>query len=201
MSRYDVIIIGGGVAGITCALTLASTEDKFPWTQGKKYLVIDDNDSDLCKAKLFNVPGVEFGANGGETIEKMKEQLRNFKSVEFLNDTAVVAEEEAQVFKIETKSGDIYEAENLVIATGMHGFDIEKLGVEIVPHDKTMKPGKIKIKNKDLKVRQGLYVAGLAAGSKTMFAIAAGNGAQVACDIFEEWSGKFAVAHDSARKN
>ncbi len=199
--RYDVLIIGGGVAGITCGLTLASVEDKFPWAKDKKYLIIDENNSDLLQARLYNVPGVKQGASGEEIIGYMREQLNRFKSIELLDDIVVKAEGELNNFTITTKSGKTFYANRVVIATGMHKFNIEGLGVKVLPHDKVMKPKKIKIENRDLKVREGLYVAGLAAGSKTMFAIAAGDGAKVAVDIFEEWTGKFAVAHDSISKN
>ena len=201
MAKYDVLIIGGGVAGITCALTLSSVENKFPWAKDRKYLIIDENNSDLLQAKLYNVPGVRQGALGEEVIRDMRKQLDMFKSIEILDDIVVRAEGSLNNFSVTTKSGKSFLADRLVLATGMHKFDIEGLNVEVLPHDKVMKPKKIKIKNKDLKVREGLYVAGLVAGSKTMFAIAAGDGAKVACDIFEEWTGKFAVAHDSVSKN
>ncbi len=201
MEKYDVLIIGGGVAGITCGLTLASVENKFPWAKDRRYLIIDENNSDLLQARLYNVPGVEQGVEGGETIKFMKKQLDMFKSIQLIDDIVVRAEGDINNFTVTTKSGKTFHADRVVLATGMHKFDIEGLGVEVTVHDKVMKPKKIKIKNENLKVREGLYVAGLVAGSKTMFAIAAGDGAKVACDIFEEWTGKFAVAHDSISKN
>ena len=201
MKKYDVLIIGGGVAGITCALTLASVEDKFPWAKERKYLVIDDGDSDLQKARLFNVPGVEPGSFGSDTMEFMRKQLDRFESVKFIDGKVVKADGKKGEFRVETEDKKVYEADILVFATGMHRFEIEGLDVAVKEHTKVMKPNKIKLENKDLKIRDGLFVAGLAAGSKTMFAIAAGDGAKVACDIFEEWTGKPAVAHDSISKN
>ena len=62
-----------------------------------------------------------------------------------------------------------------------------------------MKPNKICLKNDDNLIEDGLYVAGLASGVKTMFAIANGDGVKVACDIFKKWTGKSAVAHDSIK--
>ncbi len=200
MEKYDVIIIGGGAAGLSCALTLGSTENKFGWAKNRKYLVIDDDGSDLLQARLFNVPGVKQGITGRELIEDMKNQLKAFKSVSFLQDKVVKLEGELNDFTVSTESGKNFKADRVVLATGMQEFSIECKDAIIEPHDKVMKPNKIKIKNVDFKIKEGLYVAGLAAGSKTMFAIAAGDGVRVACDIFEEWTGKYAVAHDSIRE-
>jgi len=44
-----------------------------------------------------------------------------------------------------------------------------------------------------------IFVAGVASGNKSMYAISCGEGVRVACDIFELWTGKFAVAHDSIK--
>ena len=85
------------------------------------------------------------------------------------------------------------------MATGMHSFDIEGINVEVQPHDKVLKPNKIKLSHKDNCVMDGLYVAGLLSGVKTMYLIAAGDGTKVACDIFEEWTLKMAVSHDSIK--
>lgn len=195
--KYDVLIIGGGAAGLTCGLTLASVRDKFNWSKERNYLIIDDNNSDLCKARLFNAPGVEYGIHGCKAVELMKAQIQNFDNIEIVDDTVIKAHEANDNFTVTTKSGQTYQAAIVVIATGMHQFDIKGLHVDVCEHNRVLKPNKIKLKNDNLKIRENLYVAGLAAGSKTMFAIAAGDGAQAACDIFEAWTGKFAVAHDA----
>ena len=71
MEKYDVIIVGGGPAGLTCGITLASANGKFPFVEGKKYLVLYDEYSDLDKAYLKNVPGIE-EITGKELLEKNK---------------------------------------------------------------------------------------------------------------------------------
>ena len=70
--RYDVVIIGAGAAGFGCALTLGSANDKFDWAKDKKYLILDDNKSDLNVGKYFNVAGVDSGINGVDLLLKMK---------------------------------------------------------------------------------------------------------------------------------
>ena len=70
--RYDVVIIGAGAAGFACALTLGSANDKFDWAKDKKYLILDDNKSDLNVGKYLNVAGVDSGINGVDLLLKMK---------------------------------------------------------------------------------------------------------------------------------
>jgi hypothetical protein len=81
----------------------------------------------------------------------------------------------------------------------MHEFSIDGLDVTVAEHDKVIKPNKIKLEHINNRIIDGIYVAGLLSGVKTMFLIAAGDGSKVACDIFEEWTGKMAVSHDSVK--
>jgi len=195
---YDVIIIGGGAAGFGCALTLASVEDKFDWAKDKKYLIIDNNNSDIEKASFYNLAGVEFGIGGDKLLQDMKIQLQNFKSCNLVEDTVVKIEKLDNCFKLICKNKE-YETKIVVIATGMHKFDIEYDGCNILPHNKILKPNKICLEHNNNIIEPNLYVAGLASGIKTMFAIASGDGTKVACDIFEQWTGKCAVAHDTIK--
>ena len=195
---YDVVIIGGGPAGIGCGLTLASANNKFDWAKDKKYLILDEGNSDLKKAALFNVPGFDYGICGENAIKQMKDQLAFFPAIEFKNEKVTTITGHRGDFEIKTEQNQ-YKADIIVIATGMQKFDIDGLDLGVTTHDKVMKPGKIKIENINNRITDGIYVAGLASGVKTMFLIAAGDGSKVACDIFEEWTGKYAVSHDSAK--
>ena len=197
MNKYDVIIVGGGAAGLSCALTLASANGRFPWSENRKYLVIDNDSSDLLKAMLNNVPGVEQGTLGRELIEKIKKQIQSYGNVDIVHDRAVFAHGEKGNFVVETENERRFEGHYLVLATGFHEFNIEGLGIEVVPNPKAPRPGKIMIKtDSDYRVKDGLYVAGLLAGVSSMFTAAAGSGVQVACNIMEEWAGKPVVIHD-----
>lgn len=195
----DVLIIGGGASGYGCALTLASVEDKFEWAKGRRYLMLDSGESDILKARFYNLAGVEFGMGGDRLLETMQKQLANYPSVELKSSKVIKIEDIDGGFRVFCDEGSRYEAMRVVLATGMHGFDIEVSGVEILPHEDVLKPNKICLKHSDNIIRQGLYVAGLASGAKTMFAIANGEGAKVACQIFKEWTGKPMVAHDALK--
>ncbi len=198
MINYDVAIIGGGAAGISCAITLSSVEEKFSWAKEKKYILFDDGDSDILRAKFYNVAGVTFGIEGEKLLSEIKDQLNKFRSTTQIEESIIKIEGEKGNFSIHSKNSS-YLAKTVVLATGMHHFNIEMDGIEVLPHNKIMKPNKIKLNHDELKIKDGVFVAGLASGNKSMYAIACGEGTRVACDIFEEWTGKFTVAHDSMK--
>lgn len=192
---YDVVIIGGGAAGFGCALTLASANDKFEWAKDKKYLIIDDNKSDLNAGKYFNVAGIEAGINGVDLLEKMKVQLKQYSNNELKNSTVNKIEKVESGFIIICENQTI-ESKTLVLATGMHKFDIEFSEVQVKENIFAPKPNKILLANTNNLISENLYVAGLASGVPSMFECANGDGTKVACDILKSWCGKVAVVHD-----
>jgi len=203
MEKFDVVIIGGGPAGLSCAITLASANDRFDWSENRRYLVIDNSGgSDLIKAEINNVAGIKKGTLGKDLLQQIKNQALEYENVEIREDRVIKIDETDNGYKIETENGNIYKGDILVIATGFHNFDIEGLDVEIVENPKSPRPGKIMIKhNGDFKVKDNLWVAGNAAGCFTMFLAAAGSGAHVACNIMSEWAGKNVVIHDVPSSN
>jgi len=159
--------------------------------------VIDTGRSDMNRALFKNVPGVPPSTLGKELLERIKEQIKAFGAVDFLEDRVVRVEGEKGNFRVYTEGGRLFESEQVVLASGFHRFDIECEGVKVVENPRSPKPGRVMIEHDgNYKVREGLYVAGLLAGVSSMFTAAAGSGVQVGINILSDWAGKPVVIHD-----
>lgn len=191
---YDVVIIGAGAAGFGSALTLASANDKFDWAKNKKYLMLDNNKSDLNAGRYINVAGIE-AINGVDLLNNLKTQLRIYPACELKDEKVLNIKRVGDIFSIICENS-VYEAKTLILATGMHSFDIEFDEVEVKDNIFAPKPNKILLANENNKISNEVYVAGLASGVPSMFACASGDGTKVACDILKSWCGKVAIVHD-----
>jgi len=199
---FDVLIIGGGAAGMSCALVLGSAKNA-PFAKEKKIgIIIHQKASALTNGMFNNVLGIKPGTNGKKILEEGKKHLKDTYP-----DVAQIEKE--KVVKVEGDTGDFtvytnknkYKTKTIVVAVGPSNlFSIEGLMEFVEPH-KSLPPAKqrIQLKNKDQKVKEGIYVAGILAGWISQFSIASGSGAMVATDILANWNnGNPAVAHDFA---
>lgn len=201
MNSFDVLIIGGSAAGLSCALILGSAVNK-PFAKDKKIGIITHQKSSALKsAVLNNVLGFKKGTTGDEILESGLIQLSEVYP-------EVVQIEKEKVTKIEGESPDFtvftnknsYKAKIVVVAVGPSNlFNIEGLTQFVVPHH-NLPPQKerIMLKNVNHLVFEGVFVAGVLAGHISQYAIAAGSGAQVATDILKIWNhGNITMIHDA----
>lgn len=199
--KYFVAIVGGGPAGLAAAATLASAKGHLPFMEDKKILVVDEGNSDLNRALLRNFPAVEIGALGPEVLKGMKERVNSFDNVDLVEGKVVSITGEDGNFTLKTEDGKEFQAEKVIIATGFHKFEIEGLPVEVIPHSKAPRPGKIQLKTDSKKrVLPGVYAAGLVAGDQTMVAIAMGSGTEAALNLLSDVAGKTVIIHDVVKK-
>jgi len=197
---FDVLIVGGGVAGLSCALVLGSAKDK-SFAQNKRIgILMHQKSSQLQTALLNNALGVEAGTNGQSVLENGKLQLRTlYPHVEQIEGEKVLGvSRSAEGFEIKTNKST-YNSKLVVIAVGYTNlFSIKGLDNFIEPHPRApIEKGHIWLKNENHLIEDGLYVAGTLAGWRSQFAIASGSGAQVATDILTLWNdGVHTKVHD-----
>jgi thioredoxin reductase len=201
---YDVLIIGGGVSGMSCALVLGSAYEK-PFVTDKKIgIVVHQKASSLQDALFNNAYGIPAGKLGSEllieSVEHLQKQYPHIDQI--INEKVMKIEGQAGDFKVITNK-NTYHSKLLVIGIGAgNPFTIEGLEEYVIPHQKVIpEKNRIQLKNIDHKVTEGIYVIGTLAGWRSQLAIAAGSGAAVATDILTLWNNGIHVqSHDSIRK-
>jgi thioredoxin reductase len=201
---FDVLIIGGGVSGVSCALVLGSAKNK-PFVQEKNIgIIAHQKSSDLQNAVFNNAYGILPGTLGADLLHSSLQQLsETYPHVsQILNEKIISVEGHYPDFKVVTNKNS-YATKNIVVAIGFSNtFSVEGLMQYVVPHQKTLsEKQRIQLLNNDHKVAEGIYVAGTLAGWRSQLAIAAGSGAAVATDILTVWNNNVAAqSHDSIKK-
>jgi len=197
---FDTLIIGGGAAGMSCALIIGSALNK-PFAIDKKAgLIIHQKTSHLQKALFNNVLGLTPGTLGEDILEIGKNQLIELypSLTQIENEKVCEIKDYNSYFEVVTNKKN-YTAKTIVVATGYTTpFTIKGLENYLTPHQMT-KPEKdrVQLKNTLHLVKPNLYVAGSLAGWRSQFAIACGSGAQVATDILTAWNnGEHTKVHD-----
>ena len=197
---FDVLIIGAGASGMSCALVLGSANER-PYVIDKKIgLIAHQKTSHLQTALFNNVLGIAPGTTGASILESGKEQLHErYPHIEQIDKEKVTQLTKIDGhFEVLTNKAS-YKAKIVVIAVGYTDlFTIEGLDNYIEPHPRSLKEkNKIWLKNDDHLIEENLYVVGTLAGWRSQFAIASGSGAHVATDILTLWNnGKHTKVHD-----
>ena len=199
----DVLIIGGGVSGLSSALVLGSAHKK-PFVQDKKIgIITHQKTSSLQEAIFYNAYGVPLGKLGSELLTESVQHLQE----SYPHVTQIEGEKVLKVvgqfpnFTVTTNKNS-YQAKIIVVAIGYSNtFNIEGLMHYVEPHKKALaEKQRIQLKNEDHKVTEGIYVVGTLAGWRSQLAIAAGSGAAVATDILTLWNnGISSQSHDSIK--
>ncbi|CAH8287173.1 pyridine nucleotide-disulfide oxidoreductase [Mariniflexile fucanivorans] len=197
---FDALIIGGGAAGLQCALVLGSAHGK-PFAENKRIgIIVHQKTSHLQTALFNNVLGLAPRTTGASILESGKAQLKAlYPHVEQIDNEKVLdILKHKDGFTIETNKL-IYKTKIAVVAVGYTNLmTIKGLEKFIEPHPRSnIEKDRIWLKNTDHLIEENLYVAGSLAGWRSQFAICAGSGAQVATDILTLWNdGKHVKVHD-----
>lgn len=200
MMDFDVLIIGGGAAGMSSALLLGSAKEK-PFAKDKKIgIVMHQKASALSSALFNNVLGIKPRTTGKEILELGKQQLsETYPHITQIEKEKVIEiEENPNFIKVITNKNE-YLAKIIIVAVGpSNTFNIKGLTQYVEPHKKLpAEKNRIQLKNNNQQVTDKIYVAGVLAGCVSQLPIAMGSGADVAATIMQKWNnGKPAMVHD-----
>ena len=201
---FDVLIIGGGVSGMSCALVLGSAQYKAFSIDKKIGILTHQKASSLQDALFNNAYGIPVGKLGLELLTESVAQLHDLYPhvIQIPDEKVMKVEGSAGNFTITTNK-NTYHSKIIVIGIGAgNPFTIEGLEKFVMPHQKVIaEKNRIQLKNEDHKVTEGIYVTGTLAGWRSQLTIAAGSGAAVATDILTLWNNGIHVQiHDSIKK-
>lgn len=197
---YDALIIGGGAAGLSCALVLGSAKDK-AFAKDKHIGIITHQKTSHLQTALFNnVLGLTPGTTGASILKSGKEQLASlYPHIQQIDKEKVLEVSKPEdYFEVRTNK-NTYQSKLVVIAVGYTNLmTIKGLEKYIESHPRApIEKERIWLKNTDHLIEENLYVAGTLAGWRSQFAIASGSGAHVATDILTLWNdGKHTKVHD-----
>ena len=198
---FDLLIIGGGAAGLSCALVIGSGLNK-PYAQNKKAgIILHQRSSHLQSALLNNSFGIAPGSRGSDLLKEGADHLTKlYPEVFQISGEKVkeIKEVNGDGYEVITNK-NTYNSKMVVIAVGYTSpLRISGLDEYVIPHKKAkVSKNRIQLKNEDHLVKPGLYVAGTLAGWRSQYAIASGSGAAVATDILTEWNdGEHVKVHD-----
>lgn len=178
MSEYDVVVIGGGVAGRTAGTFTARA--------GLETAVFDDGNSILQRnAHLENFPGFPEGVNPRLLLDLIREQAYR-AGCEWVDATVEDMDghpEGGFVWRTRTDDTWAHRADRVVVATAGDRAYLSELPVETDEVDgkeflDTDGVGRTSI--------DGLYAAGRIAGKPLQAVVAAGHGAEVASALLED---------------
>ncbi len=197
---FDALIIGGGAAGMSCALVLGSAKPKTFAADKTIGIIAHQKTSHLQTALFNNVLGLSPGTTGTSILESGKQQLSKlYPHVNQIEREKVLeVSKNNSYFEVRTNK-NTYCSKIVIIAVGYTNLmRIKGLDHYIEPHPRAqLEKDRIWLKNIDHLIEDNLYVAGTLAGWRSQFSIASGSGAQVATDILTLWNdGKHTKVHD-----
>ena len=197
---FDALIIGGGVAGMQCALVLGSGLQK-PYALNKKVgVIMHQRSSHLQNALFNNVLGLTSGTLGSDVLTAGKKQLtKNYPNVSQIEHEKVISITIQNTCHIVKTTKNEYKAQVIVLALNYaKPFLIKGLEAYLEPHQSAKaSKDRIQLRNENYLVTESVYVCGTLSGCRSQFAIAAGSGASVATDILTLWNnGEHSQVHD-----
>lgn len=110
-SRYDVVIVGGGPAGLSAALILGRCR--------RRVLLVDSGKPRNAVSRAMHGFLTRDGENPMELRRIAREQLRPYESVEIREGEIVAARCHGDWFELREAAGEVFSARKLLLATGL----------------------------------------------------------------------------------
>ena len=201
---FDVLIIGGGVSGVSAALIFGSAKEKSFMADKQIGIIAHQKASSLQNALFNNAYGMAPGTLGRNLLNSSLEHLQNlYPQISQIEGEKVVRiSGEFGKFTITTNK-NTYHSKRIMIGIGAgNPFTIEGLENYIIPHKKAApEKNRIQLENNDHLVTEGIYAIGTLAGHRSQLVIAAGSGASAATDVLTLWNdGKPVQIHDAVKE-
>ncbi len=111
LSRYDVVVVGAGTAGLSAALVLGRS--------GRKVLVLDGGEPRNAPSDASHGFFTRDGVHPGELLRIGREQLGPYPGVEYRAGWATDASGADGAFEVALEDGEVVAARKLVLATGV----------------------------------------------------------------------------------
>lgn len=177
-TSFDVLIVGGGVAGMTAGVFLARA--------GLDTTIIDSNESLLRRnGHLENFPGFPHGVNPRLLLEMMRDQAERAGCTVYDGEVNDLDHHPDSGFVVQTAETGRwqYQAEHVIAASGgaveyLSEIDVETVEVDGHKFVEVDEDGRTNVEH--------LYAAGRVAGKPLQAAIAAGHGTEVAITLLDD---------------
>ena len=184
MSRYDVIIAGGGVAGLSAAIFLGRAH--------VSVAIFDRAQSSLYRvSSVNNYLGFPEGIGGARLLELGRRQAERFGAVTSDDEVSAV-KPDGRGFAVET-SGGSHACEYFILASNKRTDIARSLGLQLGG-----------FQNRFVSVDAGgetavpkCYAVGRITGLPSQAVVSAGDGARVAIGLIQRIRGTYYVDHDT----
>ena len=184
MEQYAVVVVGGGVAGLSAAIFLARAH--------VSVAVFDQAESSLHRvSRVNNYLGFPNGVGGSELIELGRRQAARFGAA-ILNENIRAVERTEAGFKV-VSDAKVRDADFLILASNKRTDIAQLLGLELGGFGNRF----VSVDANGQTALDRCYAVGRITALPSQAAVSAGDGARVAISIIQRIRGGYYVDHDT----
>lgn len=183
MKEFDVVVCGGGIAGLSAALFFART--------GVTVAVFDRGESSLNRVSVVhNYLGFPDGVGGAELVALCRRHAESAGAVVVMDD---VREVRRNGNRFEVAASAPYSCRYFILASNKRTDIARSLGLELGGHGGRF----VAVDAQGRTAAERIYAVGRITGAPSQAIVSAGDGARVAIGIIEEMRGGYYVDHDN----